>query len=66
MANKYFIIVILIICFSSSLSAQEKELNYSQKLTITEGLAHNGVTSIFEDSRGFLWFGTYGLELTKE
>lgn len=46
----------LLFCASN---AQENSLQYSQKLTITEGVAHNGVTSILEDSRGFLWFGTY-------
>jgi signal transduction histidine kinase/DNA-binding response OmpR family regulator/ligand-binding sensor domain-containing protein len=36
-----------------------KKLESSQQLTISEGLAHNGVTCILEDSRGYLWFGTY-------
>ncbi|QHI39244.1 Sensor histidine kinase TodS [Kordia antarctica] len=59
MAHKKFIAFILVICFSSCLFAQELALSYTQKLTITEGLAHNGVTSILEDSKGFFWFGTY-------
>ncbi|WP_175454729.1 hybrid sensor histidine kinase/response regulator transcription factor [Lutibacter oricola] len=29
------------------------------KLTISEGLAHNGITTLFEDSKGYLWIGTY-------
>ncbi|MBD0777521.1 response regulator [Maribacter sp. ANRC-HE7] len=41
------------------LFAQNDKLKYSQKLTISNGLAHNGVTSMLEDSRGYLWFGTY-------
>jgi len=59
MLKKTYIVFLLIaFCFSVS-SAQEQKLDYIQKLTISEGLAHNGVTSILEDSRGFLWFGTY-------
>ena len=45
--------------FAFILKAQNVMLEPSQKLTITEGLAHNGVTTILEDSKGFLWFGTY-------
>ncbi|SDE72816.1 Signal transduction histidine kinase [Pricia antarctica] len=38
---------------------QEEKLDYAQHLTISEGLAHNGITSILEDSRGYMWIGTY-------
>ena len=41
------------------LFAQENKLIPNQHLTISEGLAHNGVTSIMEDSRGYMWIGTY-------
>ncbi len=30
-----------------------------ERLSIQDGLSHNGVTSIIEDSRGYLWIGTY-------
>ncbi|MDO6807362.1 two-component regulator propeller domain-containing protein [Zobellia galactanivorans] len=44
--------------------AQESQPRFSQNYTISNGLAHNGVTSILEDSRGFIWVGTYeGLNL---
>ena len=59
MGKKVYIVIVLFLCFLYVSNAQEKTLNYSQKLTISEGLAHNGVTSILEDSRGFLWLGTY-------
>ncbi|GAA4237821.1 two-component regulator propeller domain-containing protein [Postechiella marina] len=50
---------VIFLFFCLPLFSQEKALNYSQQLTISEGLAHNGVTSIFEDSKGFIWVGTY-------
>jgi ligand-binding sensor domain-containing protein len=40
--------------------AQNRILKTIDHLTISDGLAHNGVTSVLEDSRGFLWVGTYG------
>ena len=39
--------------------AQESDLEFSQNYTISNGLAHNGVTSILEDSRGYIWVGTF-------
>lgn len=59
MGKKINILIVLFLCFFCVSNAQEKTLNYSQNLTISDGLAHNGVTSVLEDSRGFLWLGTY-------
>ncbi|WBU88532.1 hybrid sensor histidine kinase/response regulator transcription factor [Cellulophaga omnivescoria] len=59
MIKKTYILTVFFFMFFCVVKAQENTLQYSQKLTITEGVAHNGVTSILEDSRGFLWFGTY-------
>ena len=56
--NSFLTLFFLFLAFF--IRAQEKELNYSKKITISEGLAHNGVTSILKDSKGFLWVGTYG------
>ncbi|ANW95295.1 hypothetical protein AXE80_02890 [Wenyingzhuangia fucanilytica] len=39
--------------------AQPNVLKSKQNLTISDGLAHNGVTSLIEDSYGYLWIGTY-------
>lgn len=53
----YIFSLFLICCYG--LFAQKNNLEYQKKLTISNGLAHNGVTSILEDSKGFVWFGTY-------
>ncbi|UXX78109.1 ATP-binding protein [Reichenbachiella carrageenanivorans] len=37
----------------------DAKLTSTQNLSISDGLAHNGVTDIYEDSRGFVWVATY-------
>lgn len=59
MFKKYYFVVLIAIISTSYLFAQVDSFKYSRKFTISDGLAHNGVTCIHEDSRGFLWFGTY-------
>ncbi|MEM9896014.1 MAG: two-component regulator propeller domain-containing protein, partial [Bacteroidota bacterium] len=44
-------------CFAAG--AKTEQLNFLEQLSISDGLAHNGVTTILEDSQGFIWFGTY-------
>ncbi|NMH86863.1 hybrid sensor histidine kinase/response regulator transcription factor [Flavivirga algicola] len=44
---------------SHYLLAQVTKLESNLRLSISEGLAHNGVTSILEHSKGRMWFGTY-------
>lgn len=41
------------------LSVTHSQLQYKEHFTITDGLAHNGVTDILEDSRGLIWISTY-------
>lgn len=37
---------------------EEHKLNF-KNITIEEGLSHSKVTTIFQDSYGYMWFGTY-------
>ena len=59
--SKYFkrVFQLLLFIFVFIGFSQKSTLEYSQNLTISDGLAHNGVTSILEDSKGYMWFGTY-------
>ncbi|MBJ2173597.1 response regulator [Aureibaculum sp. A20] len=59
MLKRIYTFLLLLIFTWSGLYAQNTELEYSKKIDISDGLAHNGVTSILEDSKGYLWFGTY-------
>jgi len=59
MIKKVYISLYVTMTFFSTSFAQERNLKPTQNLTITEGLAHNGVTSILEDTKGYFWFGTY-------
>ncbi|CAM4108188.1 two-component regulator propeller domain-containing protein [Zobellia nedashkovskayae] len=58
MSKKVYAILACLLFFLC-LSAQESDLEFSQNYTISNGLAHNGVTSILEDSRGYIWVGTF-------
>lgn len=50
---------ICISLFFLNLNANESNIKPASQFTIANGLPHNGVTSIFEDSRGYQWIGTY-------
>ncbi|RKR12177.1 signal transduction histidine kinase [Maribacter vaceletii] len=50
---------LVLLSFNYVTSQDEKRLKFDQNYTLTDGLEHNGVTSILEDSKGYLWFGTY-------
>ena len=51
-------IVLLIILVIVNLYGQEDKIRFSN-LTTEGGLPSNAITKIIQDSRGFLWFGTY-------
>lgn len=51
----YFIILLLIIITGDSFA-----INYPIKyLGIEDGLSNNAVLSVYQDHKGFMWFGTY-------
>ena len=59
MLKKNALLILIFLFTFFAVKSQNKELTYTKKITISEGLAHNGVTSILKDSDGFLWIGTY-------
>lgn len=50
---------LVLLSFNYVTPQEETSLKFDKNYTLTDGLEHNGVTSILEDSRGYLWFGTY-------
>jgi len=60
MAN-YFIktILTLILIFYSPSIAQTNNIRF-EHLTVNDGLSSNTVNCIYQDSQGFMWFGTAG------
>ena len=51
---------VLILLFSSSIIsyAQNESLRF-EHLGIEDGLSHNNVNTIFQDSKGYIWIGTF-------
>ncbi|WP_374165783.1 two-component regulator propeller domain-containing protein [Arcticibacter sp. MXS-1] len=53
--------IYILLCYAflsiPALKAQTSLYQFSQ-LNTSQGLSHNQVTSIFQDERGFMWFGT--------
>ncbi len=52
-------LAIYLLLFSTSLYAQPQTFKFDY-INSSHGLAHNSVLSILKDSKGFMWFGTYG------
>jgi signal transduction histidine kinase/ligand-binding sensor domain-containing protein len=52
----YLAIVSLVVLFSGPARAEQLPI---KTYTIADGLAHGSIVSIYQDHKGFLWFGTY-------
>ncbi len=50
-------LIFVLLIFISPLFSQEYQIKFDH-LTIDQGLSHSKVNCIYQDSRGFLWFGT--------
>lgn len=53
---KNFVIHFVLFFFSLTVFSQEYPVKF---LDISDGLSNNSVTTIYQDSDGFMWFGTY-------
>ena len=53
--DKYLYLVILFLLYLVESKAQEISFSH---LTPQDGLSHNSVTSIYQDEKGIMWFGT--------
>lgn len=57
MSKRSILGIFLFLLFSPSLNAQKKYIKFEQ-ITTEQGLSQNTVRCIYQDSKGFLWFGT--------
>lgn len=59
MSCKSLITAVLVSCIVIAAKAYSNDSQPVIYLGIEKGLSNNSVTSIFQDHRGFMWFGTY-------
>jgi len=54
--KNYILYIVLLVLISFTCFSQEYPVKF---LDISDGLSNNSVTTIYQDSDGFMWFGTY-------
>lgn len=54
--KNFALLLVLLLVFSLTVFSQEYPVKF---LDISDGLSNNSVTTIYQDSDGFMWFGTY-------
>lgn len=57
MKKKRIAAVFLLFLFTSGIFAQRDKIRFD-RISTHQGLSQNSVTSIYQDTKGFLWFGT--------
>jgi len=55
--TRYVLLICALLLFSGKLAAQEDYVRF-QRITINDGLSLSSVYDIYQDSKGFMWFGT--------
>ena len=57
MNRKFYYFLLGILLLTPSLSGQDEYVRF-KRITINDGLSLSSVYSIYQDSKGFIWFGT--------
>ena len=57
MKNNYIIVYIFFFAFPNQIWSQNNNIRF-ENITTDQGLSQSSVTTIYQDKKGFLWFGT--------
>jgi ligand-binding sensor domain-containing protein/signal transduction histidine kinase len=55
--TRFALLLLLLLTFSGKLAAQDDYVRF-KRITINDGLSLSSVYNIYQDSKGFMWFGT--------
>ncbi|WP_075601769.1 hybrid sensor histidine kinase/response regulator transcription factor [Saccharicrinis aurantiacus] len=51
--------ILIFLCLAIEPISASSTLNFNKQYSIADGLSDNGVTLVFQDSRSYVWIGTY-------
>ena len=54
---RFALLFFVLLLFSNKLAAQDDYVRF-KRITINDGLSLSSVYDIYQDSKGFMWFGT--------